>query len=142
MAVTGDLHSMPLPELLQWLGVNGKTGTLVIERDRVCKTIVFQGGRVTSCSSSDPSELLGHFLVARGQVTEDLLRIALDQQSSTGKHLGMTLVEMGVLSSEELTLNLHAKAEETLFSLFDWEEGIFPRSSVQLPHPARRVHPT
>jgi hypothetical protein len=132
MAVTGDLHSMPLPELLQWLGVNGKTGTLVIERDRVCKTIVFQGGRVTSCSSSDPSELLGHFLVARGQVTEDLLRIALDQQSSTGKHLGMTLVEMGVLSTEELTQNLHAKAEETIFSLFDWEDGIFRYKDQEL----------
>ncbi len=125
MAVTGDLNSMPLPELLQWLGNNGKTGTLVIERDRVCKTIVFQGGRVVSCSSSDPSEMLGHFLVARGQVTEDLLRIALDQQASTGKQLGMTLVEMGVLTSDELTQNLRAKAEETIFSLFDWDNAIF-----------------
>ncbi len=125
MSVHGELYSMPLPELLQWLGANGKTGTLEIERDKVCKTIVFEGGRVVSCSSNDPSELLGHYLVARGQVTEDLLRIALDQQSTTGKQLGMTLVEMGVLTGEELTRNLHAKAEETIFSLFEWEHGVF-----------------
>lgn len=125
MAVNGDLYSMPLHELLQWLGVNGRTGTLEVERDKVCKKIVFENGRIVSCSSNDPSELLGHYLVARGQVTEDLLRIALDQQAVTGKQLGMTLVEMGVLTSEELTRNLHAKVEETIFSLFEWEHGVF-----------------
>ncbi len=125
MAIHGDLYSMPLPELLQWLGGNRRTGTLEIERDKVCKKIVFEDGRIISCSSNDPSELLGHYLVARGQVTEDLLRIALDQQSATGKQLGMTLVEMGVLTSEELTRNLHAKIEETIFSLFEWEQGVF-----------------
>ena len=125
MAVNGDLYSMPLPELLQWLGNNRRTGTLEIERDKVCKKIVFEDGRIVSCSSNDPSELLGHYLVARGQVTEDLLRIALDQQSVTRKQLGMTLVEMGVLTSEELTRNLHAKVEETIFSLFEWEHGVF-----------------
>ena len=125
MAVNGDLYSMPVPELLQWLGGNRRTGTLEIERDKVCKKIVFENGRIVSCSSNDPSELLGHYLVARGQVTEDLLRIALDQQAATKKQLGMTLVEMGVLTSEELTRNLHAKAEETMFSLFEWEHGVF-----------------
>ncbi len=125
MAVHGDLYSMPLHELLQWLGGNGRTGTLEIERDKVCKKIVFEDGRIVSCSSNDPSELLGHYLVARGQVTEDLLRIALDQQAVTGKQLGMTLVEMGVLTGEELTRNLHAKVEETIFSLFEWEHGVF-----------------
>ncbi len=125
MSVHGELYSMPVPELLQWIGANRKTGTLEIERDKVCKTIVFEDGRVVSCSSNDPSELLGHYLVARGQVTEDLLRIALDQQSATGKQLGMTLVEMGVLTSEELTRNLHSKAEDTIFSLFEWDHGVF-----------------
>ncbi len=125
MAVSGDLYSMPLPELLQWLGGNGRTGTLEVERDKICKKIVFEKGRIVSCSSNDPSELLGHYLVARGQVTEDLLRIALDQQAVTKKQLGMTLFEMGVLTSEELTRNLHSKVEETIFSLFEWEHGVF-----------------
>ena len=125
MAVSGDLSTMPFPELLQWLGGNGKTGPLEVERDKICKRLVFQGGRIVSTSSNDPREMLGHFLVSRGQITEDLLRIALSQQEQSRRPLGVTLVDMGVLTSEELVRNLSAQAEETLFSLFEWEDAIF-----------------
>ena len=91
MAVYGDLSTMTLPELLQWLGGNSKTGTLEIERDKVCKKISFLKGRVVASASNDPRELFGHFLVMRGQITEDLLRIALEQQEQNRKPLGTTL---------------------------------------------------
>jgi hypothetical protein len=136
MAVYGDLVTMPLPELLQWLGGSAKTGVLEVERDKVCKVVTFQAGRVVESSSNDPRELFGHFLVSRGQITEDLLRIALAQQETNGKPLGTVLVEMGVLSSEDLLRNLAAKAEETLFSLFDWNDAIFRyREDREIPEP-------
>lgn len=125
MAVKGDLSTMPLPELLQWLGGNGKTGNLEVEREKVCKQILFSQGTVIAAASNDPKELLGHFLVSRGQITEELLGIALEHQESTGKPLGTTLVEMGVLSTDDLIRNLSGKAEETIFSLFDWEDAVF-----------------
>lgn len=125
MKVNGDLAAMPFPELLQWIGGNGKTGLLEVEKNRICKRLVFSDGHVVATSSADPRELLGHFLVSRGQITEDLLRIALSQQETSRKPLGVTLVEMGVLSSEELVRNLSAQAEEILFSLFEWDEAVF-----------------
>lgn len=125
MSVNGDLTTMPLPELLQWLGGNQKSGILEIERNKLCKRLVFQSGRVIACSSNDPKELFGHFLVSRGLISEELLRISLTQQGKSGKPLGTTLVEMGIMSSEELIRNLSAQAEETIFSLFDWEDAVF-----------------
>lgn len=116
---------MPFAELLQWLGGNGKTGTLEIERDKIRKRILLRDGRVVGSASNEPRELIGHFLVSRGMVTEDLLRIALEHQETTRRPLGTMLVEMGVLTAEELVRFLSAQAEEILFSLFEWNEAVF-----------------
>lgn len=116
---------MPLPDLLQWLATVGKSGTLRVERNRVAKWIQLSKGRVVGCSSDDPPHRLGQYLLSRGKVTEEQLRQALSAQSKTGQHLGRILVDMGVLSQNDLTAHLEAKAEETIYSLFDWNDAIF-----------------
>ncbi|HXV75194.1 MAG TPA: DUF4388 domain-containing protein [Candidatus Polarisedimenticolaceae bacterium] len=125
MPLFGTLSTMPLTDLLQWLGSARQTGTLQIERDKVSKAIVFHDGQVIGCSSDDPPQRLGQFLITQGKISEEQLRHALMIKESTGKHLGMTLVEMGALSPAELSSHLEAKAEETIFSLFDWEDAVF-----------------
>ncbi|MBZ5638629.1 MAG: DUF4388 domain-containing protein [Acidobacteriia bacterium] len=116
---------MPLTDVLQWLGTTRKTGTLFIERNKVVKQIVFREGRVAACSSEDPPELLGHYLVGQGKITEEVLRQALARQSETREHLGKILLDMQALSTEDLRRHLAAKAEETIYSLFDWDEAEF-----------------
>jgi hypothetical protein len=125
MALFGSLRSMPLTDVLQWLGTTRKTGTLVLERDKVVKQIVFREGRVVGCSSDDPPELLGHYLVAQGKISEETLREALVRQAGTREYLGKILVGMQALNPDDLTRLLTSKAEETIFSLFDWEDAEF-----------------
>jgi len=125
MPLFGTLTTMPLPDLLQWLAAGRLSGTLQIERNRVSKSIVFEDGQIIGCSSDDPPERLGQFLIARGKIDEDQLRQALGRQEIARKHLGMVLVDMGVLSADELASHLEAKAEETIFSLFDWQDAVF-----------------
>ncbi len=50
---------MQLGELLQWLSLGSKTGTLLIDGHGVEKRIYFQDGRIASTSSSDQREYLG-----------------------------------------------------------------------------------
>ena len=125
MPLYGTLTSMPLPDLLQWLCNARVTGTLRVERERVSKSIHMIEGMITGCSSNDPAQRIGHFLLNRGQITEEQLREALQLQEIGGQHLGALLVELGALSSEELTENLEAQAEETIHSLFDWDDATF-----------------
>jgi len=125
MPLFGTLSTMPLTDLLQWLASARLTGTLQVERNKVSKSIVFHDGQVIGCSSDDPPERLGQFLIARGKISEEQLCHALTIQESSGKHLGMTIVEMGALSPEELSSHLEAKAEETIFSLFGWDDAVF-----------------
>ena len=77
MAISGDLKTMPLVELLQWAGGNGKTGVLELERNQVSKRIAFREGRVVGCSSDDPAKLLGRFLISRGKIGDRTLRLAM-----------------------------------------------------------------
>lgn len=125
MPVYGNLASMPLPDVLQWLGGAGKSGTLEIERNRLRKRILLKNGRVVGCSSDEPSDKLGHFLVSRGRISEQHLREALARQEVSHRHLGGILVEMGALSEDDLLRVLETKAEETIFSLFEWPDAEF-----------------
>lgn len=125
MPLFGTLQTMALPDLLQWLATARMTGTLQVERNKVSKTISFHEGQVVGCSSEDPPELLGQFLLARGKLSEEQLSQALNAHERERTHLGGILVKMGVLSQEELSAHLEAKAEETIFSLFDWQDAVF-----------------
>ncbi len=135
MALQGNLRTMPLTDLLQWLGTSRKTGTLRLQRAKVAKILVFHEGTITACSSDDPPEMLGHYLVARGKISEETLRLALARQATSHQHLGKILVEMNALSVSDLTGHLTAKAEETIYSLFDWEEAEFLFDETASPPP-------
>jgi len=124
---------MALPELLQWLGNSGKTGTLEVERNKVVKHIVLKDGAVIACSTNEKTELLGNFLLARGKINEETLRNCLTEQETSRRHLGEILVERGILGREELAELLSEKAEETIFSLFDWQDAAFRFHDSVLP---------
>lgn len=125
MAIQGSLATMALTELLQWLGNACKTGTLSIERNKVVKRILVRDGRVIACASQEPSDMLGHFLVSRGKISEEMLRKSLALQETKKAHLGRILVDSGALTEEDLLLLLEDKAQETIFGLFDWDDAEF-----------------
>ena len=125
MGVFGNLSTMTLPDLLQWAGVNKKAGILELERNKVCKQIAFRKGRVIACSSDEAHSRFGQFLLTRGKITPENLREALALQEVVKQNLGTILIEMGVLTAEEVRSQIAARAEETIYSLFDWEDGVF-----------------
>ena len=71
MAVSGNLRTMPFPDLMQWISVSRKTGTLVIKGQRYTKKILFQTGLVSAVTSNNPREHLGYYLVGWGILTEE-----------------------------------------------------------------------
>jgi hypothetical protein len=125
MSISGNLETMELAELLQWVAQSGKTGTLVIGRAEVQKRIFFQDGRIIATGSTDPKEQLGHFLVSHGYIGETELVEAVTQQESTGMLLGKILVTRGRISEQELQHLLVLKAQEGIFDLFSWDAGEF-----------------
>jgi len=125
MGIQGSLRTMSVTELLRWASSGSKTGTLEIEQGRSVKRIAFRDGEIVGCTSDEPSNLLGQYLLSRGKISEEILRSSLRAQELTGTNLGQVLVEMGVLTQHEVDRYLTAKGEEMLFGLFDFHDGVF-----------------
>jgi hypothetical protein len=132
--LTGNLRTMPLPDILQWIGTGKKTGTLSVWRGSITKRIVFDEGRVQSSSSNDPRESLGQFLIRNGQIGEEQLFKALLRQESEGRLLGSILVGDNALSEEALKITLKTKAEESIYDLFLWTDGQFEFHEGTVPY--------
>jgi hypothetical protein len=133
MGIAGNLETMELSELLQWLSQSKKTGTLHINDGAVEKQVAFQSGRIVSSASNDPNEYLGHFLVSHGFITETELSNAIQMQERTGMLLGKILVTIGAISEPDLNRLLRLKAEESIYSIFSWTEGAFRFADNELP---------
>jgi len=125
VSISGNLRTMPFPDLLQWVAQSRKTGTLALEGIPFNKKIYFRDGLVVAASSEDPKEFLGYYLVGWEFVGEDELQELLDMQDQHGTLLGELLVIIGRLSREELSHILQVKTEETVYEIFLWDEGDF-----------------
>lgn len=134
MPITGNLETMNLAELLQWLANNRQTGTLIVSDGEAEKRIYVKDGSILSSSSSDPKRFLGHFLVSKGVITEEILAQAISVQEQQGKLLGEILVEGGATDHETLAEMLRLNAEENICDLFAWEHGNFEFIDDELPN--------
>jgi len=133
MAIAGNLRTMQLSELLQWLSTGLKTGTLVVRGTPGEKRIYFNNGRVTSSSSTLEREHLGRFLVGFGFITEEELIRALEVQQESRILLGKILVMIGAIKEEELADLVRLKAAETIYDIFLWTEGSFAFIDGEIP---------
>jgi hypothetical protein len=124
---------MQLSELLQWLSMGQKTGTLVVRGHACEKRIAFQEGRITSSSSTLEREYLGHFLVAYGYITEEELARAMEVQHESKILLGKILVMIGAIQEDALQELIRLKAAETIYDIFLWTEGAFEFHDGEIP---------
>jgi hypothetical protein len=127
MGIQGNLRTMMLPDVLQWLSGASGTGILHVRHPTkgIAKRIFFRNGTILSTASSDPREYLGQFLISRGLINEEQLNMAMETQFSTNIKLGKILIMCGILDEADLKKMLVLKAEESLFDLFLWEDGDF-----------------
>lgn len=133
MGLSGNLSTMSLAEIFQWLSIGSKTGTLQIEGTGVTKKVFFKSGTIASASSSDPKELMGQFLISSNKLTERQLRVALEMQSRDQMMLGDILLKQNILTKDELLDILRTASEEVIFDLFVWTEGDFEFHDGRLP---------
>ncbi|MGZ5441855.1 MAG: DUF4388 domain-containing protein [Thermoanaerobaculia bacterium] len=133
MALSGNLRTMLPGDLLQWLSLGQKTGTLVISNKRVEKKIFFRNGRVISSASNDPREYLGQFLMSHGYLSEPELKKAMEVQQQSGILLGKILVMIDVITEPDLVRFMRLKAEEEIYDIFLWNDGDFYFVDDELP---------
>lgn len=120
------LADLPLDELLPHLARRPATGTLSVSTPRHRKKLYLVDGRLAGIASDNPRELLGHFLVGWGLISEVQLSEAMRIHEQLGTPVGRILERMGAVAADALTKALRAQAEEALFDLF-----LQPASSIR-----------
>jgi len=131
----GDFSTMPLKDLVVYLGNRRTTGTLVLERDGVRKKVVLVNGLVVKASSNQRREYLGQFLINLGHINEDQFNKAYETQKETKVFLGKILSMIGLVPEKVVLNGLSLKIRETLLEAFHWESGTFafePAQTVEL----------
>src|SRR3954470_15145855 len=120
---SGELAMRPLPAVLLDLHEDLATGSLILKRGRVSKTVELVNGNPVSTASTPRDETLGHFLVSSGVITEEQHRTSVARASDKGGKLGEALVAMGVLGLEQLIEQLGKQARHKLVQALRWPQG-------------------
>jgi hypothetical protein len=131
--LSGDFSTMPLKDLVAYLGNRRVSGTLRVTRAGVRKLILLREGQVLSASSNQTREYLGQFLIHMGHLNAEQFAQAHAQQSEANVPLGQILVLLGWVSEVTVRNTLQLKFRETLLDMFRWEEGEFSFDAGAVP---------
>jgi hypothetical protein len=133
MGLSGEIKTMPVTDLLQWIETTRKSGILEYRSENHWKKIFFQKGQVVFASSSTESEKLGQYLVRKHLIGDSELFKCLEENERSGKKLTQILEDRNLISHEELYKEVVLLIKEILFDLFLWQEGIFRFKDMELP---------
>ena len=127
MSLAGRLEEIELAELLHFLGLNNRTGKVILSRRDAHGLVVVRLGRIVYAASSSIRETFGSLLVCRGLVTPEALAEALERQhaQAEGRKLGALLVEMGAISEAQLQEALRQQTGLVVQELCRWRSGYF-----------------
>ena len=133
MPVQGSLAAMPVPELLMWISQCQKTGTLEIRTPRSTETMAFENGALIFSSSSNPESTLGRLLMKHGVVTEEMHKRARQLRKTKSIAVAKALVELEILTEEQLVRFLRKKAEKELYDICEAIDGEFTFTEKAMP---------
>ncbi len=125
MALAGTLKDFGLPDIVQLIGLQRKTGTLHLKTAGEAVKVVFEGGNIVGAESSRirPADRLGETLVLQGAITQDHLDQALSVQKQTMQRLGHVLISQQIATEDTLRRAVEAQLFQVVFRLFRWREG-------------------
>jgi len=126
----GSLNEFGLLEVLQMMDFGGMTGAIHLKQQSTERIgiVYFHEGKLAGCSELDPGALtLGDILQQLGMAhSQHIARaFSMQMQDPFGKRIGERLIEMGVISNEQLREALRTKALWTARELALWREGTY-----------------
>jgi hypothetical protein len=125
----GSLREFGLVDLLQMMELGAMTGAIHLKQTTGRIGIVyFKDGKLAGCSELDAGALtLGDVLQQLGMATSPQINYAFSRQVQDpfGKRIGERLIEMGVITNDQLKEALRKKALWTMRELALWKEGAY-----------------
>jgi hypothetical protein len=126
MSISGSLEDVSVADVMQFIHLGRRTGTLVLERGDDRALIGFHNGRLISARGRGQARV-GDLLVDRGLIDPETLARAVACQRDGERHrtLGQILVGGGDLSPQELRKVIVEQIERTIPEVVLWDRGKF-----------------
>ncbi len=127
MALEGDLRLFQLPDMLQVVSLQKKTGILTVQGEQDIIAISFLGGAVVAADALNQSveDGLGHVLAAERWVTPDQFAAVVAEHQAGGERLVDLLLARGLLDRARLLAALRKQTYRLLLLALRWREGEF-----------------
>ncbi|HVT05767.1 MAG TPA: response regulator [Thermoanaerobaculia bacterium] len=123
MSLLGRLEDLSLPDIVQIVFLSRRTGVLEIIDGRGRHTVIFRQGMIVTASSPAIPDL-GAYLLSSGVVEEKMMSVARQAEQS-GVPIGSALLEMNVLSVEDLAKSLREMIQTVVTPLLTSRDGEF-----------------
>ena len=127
MSINGVLEDLPLADVLQFVHLGRRTGTLYMWRDEEHRAeIAFHDGKIVSAWTPGQKKL-GDLLVDAELIERDELREVLREQQHGGaqQSLGRILVDRERITRDEIHGVIRDQVQQTIFELVTWRHGRF-----------------
>ncbi len=127
MALEGDLQVFRLPDILQLIAQQQKTGILTVQGEHDILAVSFLRGEIVAADALNQNfeEGLGEVLASQGLVRpEDFARVSEGHKVS-GQRLADYLVDQSILSRQQLLGALRHQTYRLLLQVLRWREGEF-----------------
>jgi len=127
MALQGNLDDFSLPEILQLIAVQQKSGVLKLTAGDDVAVIFFQGGMVVSTrdrrrNARDP---LKPFLLKTGLLSEAQLKQIETIEAESRRELTDILLTGNYLTNDALSHVIEQQIQDTLHQLLTWKSGSY-----------------
>src|SRR6185436_7531923 len=127
MGISGSLQDVSVADVMQFIHLGRRTGTLDLLRGRDRAMIGFHLGRLVSAQTPKTPKI-GDLLVSSGLIARLDLDEAIRQQRAAGperRSLGQQLIESGARSPESLRDVIARQIEQGVGEVLLWETGTF-----------------
>lgn len=126
MALRGSLDDVPVVDVLQFIHLSGKSGTLVMTAGAASALIEFADGNIVF-ARAPVSRNLGRILVERGLLAPARLEqlLTVQQESPERPPLGRLIVEQGLATAEVLAGCVRDQIHEAMTDIASWRDGEF-----------------
>lgn len=143
MALAGNLKDFGVPDILQLIMSQEKSGVLTIKSDSSVANIGFAKGQLVEAiyGGAARDQVLRDYFVKSGRISREELQEISKNQAEAGSSFEETILKFGFVSQEELREIVVFRIQEVMDILLTWKEGeyrfetdatIYPKGVVEV----------
>lgn len=123
--LNGSLTAFKLPEVLTFLSMTRKTGTLTLNNENREAYVFYDDGALIYAGSNQEPFRLGAILLRKRRITREQAEEIDQSMRRDGGRFGQIAVQQGVITEAQLRDFLKVQVSEIIYDCFVWNGGDF-----------------